>query len=275
MIKGKDLVDAFITIGPYLSRIISKDMMFCVTDREKFLAYFPGEIIDVKQNTGATVPKEDPIHLAMDTKQVIVGVVPREAYGFPFKATVTPILDDDENVIGCIGVGLSMETEDRSIHLSNEINSFMSDLHQNIEQIVTASETIKGNVNELTSRIQTISESVQQINKVLGFISKISGKTKMLGINASIESARIGVEGRGFQIVAEEIRKLSDESQKTAKLIQTLTSNITDGIKTCADSVSHSLESTENQNEILQKITSTIQELRLMSGELAKVAGSL
>jgi len=80
-----------------------------------------------------------------------------------------------------------------------------------------------------------VKSQLDNINSVMEFIKEIADETKMLGLNAAIEAARVGEAGRGFGVVAEEIRKLSQESKKTVVQIKELTQGIEKSMAETAD----------------------------------------
>lgn len=95
-------------------------------------------------------------------------------------------------------------------------------------------------------------EVVQDINQLAESIRQISKQTHLLALNAGIEAARAGEAGRGFQVVAESIRELSQNTQTIILRIQGLTENVLDSVRTLADSsneVLHFVEKEQQRNE--------------------------
>lgn len=80
--------------------------------------------------------------------------------------------------------------------------------------------------DHIQSVIYQLNEKTQQIGSILDSISAISVQTNLLALNASIEAARAGEHGRGFAVVAEEIRKLAEESAKSADEVRNIVTNI-------------------------------------------------
>jgi len=183
---GQGFLDLCKEFAPHLRTIIGKDMMVAITDRERFLAYVPGEKIDVKAVVGEKIPSSDPMLAAMTSGQTLRANVPKEAYGYPFKATMTPVFDNNRNVIGCIGVGISMEIESEVMELSYSLNQAMEQVAAAIQQITASASEISVSEKNLREHITKMGEATGKINNVLGFIKQIADETKMLGLNAAI-----------------------------------------------------------------------------------------
>lgn len=94
--------------------------------------------------------------------------------------------------------------------------------HRAVREVVEGMERIRRSVQAGARKIKRLGERSMEISTILGTIQAISTQTDLLALNASIEAARAGEEGRGFTIVAEEVRKLSDRTGQAAKEIERL-----------------------------------------------------
>lgn len=74
--------------------------------------------------------------------------------------------------------------------------------------------------NEIRNVFAELTASVEAINKMVGVVRDLSGKTDLLALNASIEAARAGQEGRGFAIVAHEVARLAEKSQESIDKVE-------------------------------------------------------
>ncbi|GAB6179618.1 hypothetical protein JCM14036_09370 [Desulfotomaculum defluvii] len=131
---------------------------------------------------------------------------------------------------------------------------------------------VSQNQHLLNKEIENVQSLSAQINEVLAFIKQIADETKMLGLNAAIEAARSGEAGRGFEVVAQEIRKLSDESKQTVIRIRDLTTNIQKSVHKTLESSSSTLSTTEQQAAAVQEVNASVEEIMALSEQLSKLS---
>ncbi|NPV90885.1 MAG: chemotaxis protein [Firmicutes bacterium] len=275
MIVNQDFMGAFKSVAPHLKEIMGKDLMLCLTDEENFIFYHPGDKIDIKAKAGEKIPSSDPLIAAMANKKQIIGKVPSEAYGYPFKAVVTPLFNKDQEAIGCIGVGIDLEDDILIENLAAKLNASVQEIATVMEEIAASAGIITNNEGTLVERVKDVASISDEINEVLDFIKNVADQTKMLGLNAAIEAARAGEHGRGFGVVAEEIRKLSDQSKETADRIRKLTKEIENKLQIIREASEGTLKQSQEQAAATEEVTASVMEMAQMSERLTETAKAL
>jgi twitching motility protein PilJ len=109
---------------------------------------------------------------------------------------------------------------------------------ESVERTVAGILEIRETVAETTRKVKRLAESSQEISKIVALISQIASRTNLLALNASIEAARAGESGRGFAIVADEVRQLADRAAKASKEIEQIVRQIqteTSGVMTAME----------------------------------------
>jgi twitching motility protein PilJ len=109
---------------------------------------------------------------------------------------------------------------------------------ESVERTVAGILEIRETVAETTRKVKRLAESSQEISKIVALISQIASRTNLLALNASIEAARAGEAGRGFAIVADEVRQLADRAAKASKEIEQIVLQIqseTGGVMTAME----------------------------------------
>ncbi|MFL0198610.1 PocR ligand-binding domain-containing protein [Clostridium sp. WILCCON 0269] len=140
-----------------------------------------------------------------------------------------------------------------------------------MEELSASSINVSDNQHVLNKEIISIKDISSEINSILDGIKSIADQTKMLGLNAAIEAARAGDSGRGFGVVATEIRKLSQSSKDTAIRISELTKKIQDSVDKTVESSNSTLQTTQQQTSAIQETNANLQEITLIAEHLNKL----
>ena len=118
-----------------------------------------------------------------------------------------------------------------------------------IDEVVVNMGQIAGFSDKTNDSIKVLTERSREISRVLSVITEISSQTNLLALNAAIEAAQAGDAGRGFAVVAEEIRKLAEDSKKSAREIEALVVDVQNDTRKASDAMaqmSTSVKSGEN-----------------------------
>ena len=144
----------------------------------------------------------------------------------------------------------------------------MNDIKQGSEVLDEKNTIIKEKTDEAF-------ESTKNTDEILGLIKGIASQTNLLGLNASIEAARAGEMGRGFSVVAEEIRKLSNSSNESISRIDSIIKNISMSVTDVNSNVEKANEVYAKQSRAIEEINTAISELKGIADMLESLAVKL
>ena len=138
----------------------------------------------------------------------------------------------------------AIESESKS---SDKINSLLDNLSDSLTHIVGQMQGLTQKMGDMTQNISGLSEKADSINTFVSTISSISDQTNLLALNAAIEAARAGEAGRGFSVVADEVRSLANNTSTSASEVSDLVGEI---IKSTTQTAS-SVDDIKNSNDLL------------------------
>lgn len=148
-----------------------------------------------------------------------------------------------------------------------------------VDNVTSAINDLALEVQESAGTIATLEENAEQIGTVLDVIRGIAEQTNLLALNAAIEAARAGEQGRGFAVVADEVRTLASRTQDSTREIQSMIERLQEGSKSAVLAMDQSQKKTERvveqahkAGEALTSITMAVSRIADMNTQIATAA---
>ena len=153
-------------------------------------------------------------------------------------------------------------------NVKKEIVSTVEDAQKKVQGLKTSSVEVQDRFQEMQSIFTDFQVSVKKIEDCMNQIISIANQTNMLALNASIESARAGEAGRGFAIVAEQIRQLAEQTKNAVENISSIVHDFVDGAALASDAMENSASLVESGVSLInaakqsgQKVTVSVEEM--------------
>ncbi|EPY2274012.1 methyl-accepting chemotaxis protein [Clostridium sporogenes] len=269
---------SFGSFAPMLGEMFPEGAFLFTTDLNKIVDIQSSEKFDVPTIQSGDELKEDFIaSKVIKTGKPQLEQVKTLEYGVPVTLSGYPLFDEENGnkIVGSFCIIMPQEVADKLKTMSNNLEDNLSEISATIEQLAASASQIHTNEQDLNQEIDKIITVSEEINEISSFIKAIADETKMLGLNAAIEAARAGEAGKGFGVVAQEIRRLSEQSKSTVPRIKELTDNIKIKVEDVSKKSQSSLVSSQEQAAASEEITAGIEEITSMSEELNTIAQKL
>lgn len=270
--SGEEILQLFTEVAPYLNDIVIEDIGISVIKEGYYTAYVPGQSFDLGVRAGEPM-KGQVSEKCMKSGEKVIATITKEqsAFGIPYIACAHPI-KEGEDTIGCIITTQAITKQEKIRTISYDLATSTEEFTASMEEIAAGSQELAGICRELGQLSGDLVNTIKQTDEIVAFIRNVANQTNLLGLNAAIESARVGEVGRGFGVVAQEVRKLAVESADSVKNIKTLLDKIQDSISLVNEKIGVIDKTVETQEQSIQAMAQTSQGFATMANELANIS---
>lgn len=167
------------------------------------------------------------------------------------------------------------EATDSMIAASRRVNSTVDSGASSVQELGRQADNVSGSSKVVEDVITELTGKVQKVGSFVDTILSISSQTNLLALNASIEAARAGEAGRGFSVVADEIRQLSEDTKEASNNITRIIQELNADTRLANESIANAVESVTKQNELIaetrEKFSQVSGEVELLSNNIDEV----
>lgn len=262
------IFESLIDTVPVIKELFIEDTAIVIEDNEKILFVLEGDKLKVPNKVGDKLEDNIARDKAKKSKKTALTILIKEIHGVDLKLVHIPIMDLKGKYMGCFCLIRNTEKESSVVNISKELMSSIEETNNSIDEIENNALMLSDNLNVIINKVQGTSTSIEESGEVMQLIKNISKQLNMLGLNASIESARAGEYGRGFSVVSKEMRKLSLISEESSRKIFSYLEEMKESIEVIRNSINLLGDVATNQAASIQEVSSTLDEIALNSQKL-------
>lgn len=266
------LIDAFLKVAPLLQKLVNDDITVGIYDTEKLIINYPAESFSLNVNPGDPLVEGDIVTAAIQQNKNMAAAVPPELFGVHLIARAVPLHDENGNVIGGVGIGSSIERAQELSDISTNLSSVINEVTSTVEDMANSISGLAENMASVSDKAKEVTDSTEAIENVTTVVKEIADQSNLLGLNAAIESARAGEHGKGFTVVADEIRKMATNSKDQVTEIQSITSEIRHVIGSLNSHIQEVDTESNSQSAAIEELTATMEEINSNIHHLATLA---
>jgi hypothetical protein len=225
-LSAEAILDFWCQYASMFRDLSTADVGISVCNRQECLVYHPGVKLQFPAGKGVPILEGSVVHKAIHENRRVMTRVSKETFGVPYIAVAMPIHDEEGNVIGGVSVQESVDRQDSLYEMSTVLNREIKELSTSTEVISARAEELAAIGQLIAEKVKASADRVKETDTIVSIIKNISQQTNLLGLNAAIEAARVGESGRGFGVVAQEIRKLATTSGESIAKIDSVLKTI-------------------------------------------------
>lgn len=147
----------------------------------------------------------------------------------------------------------------------------IEDGSQSMESSIEKIESVNKNTSQVSDSIGELGVLSEEIGNIVNLINGIASQTNLLALNAAIEAARAGEAGRGFSVVADEIRNLAEESSKATEKIEVLIKDIQAGVDNSVSKMDETEEVVKSSVDVIEKTKLSFDQVKKVSMTLSEI----
>ncbi|WP_051276029.1 methyl-accepting chemotaxis protein [Desulfovirgula thermocuniculi] len=273
--QNGSIISWAIRLAPAIRKLLGDEVGIYISDTSHLL-YCEHGIVPLPVKPGEVTPAGTVTAQAIRTKRRVSRRVGAEVLGVPYIGIAHPLLDPATGeAVGAITVTMPTAKQENLYEMAHRLESQAAALNGASATLSTSAEELANATTDLQNIAQSLQSEISRTDHILRLVREIAEKTHILGLNATIEAARLGNMGRAFNVVAREVRNLSQETQNSIKEISRELGSIKDFAQNLTSVITEVAAASQQLSALAQEIHASINELNAVVEALKKQADEM
>ncbi|MDT8715405.1 chemotaxis protein [Clostridium sp. 19966] len=274
MAVENEIIESMAKLLTYLPKLFEDEISLAVTDKHKYVKIALCDALPLNIQEGEEIPEGGAAFKALKSGENTITNVDASVYGVEFKSYAVPLKHNGE-VVGLLLAAKSLGSRKRVTELSDKIATALQQISDTVQSLTQGINSAVSANENILYEVEQANENAKGTDSVLKLVQNVSSQTNLLGLNAAIEAARAGEMGKGFSVVAGEIRKLAGTSSESIKKIDSVLESIQASVEKIAEKVKESSEVFEEQAASFEEIVTAVKDITDMARQLDELSKQL
>lgn len=251
-----------VAVGDLIWELLGGENLVLVVDTKAVLYSRDGKNTHFDLKIGDPIKPGWVTSRALAARTRIVDYVSEEnsTFGFPYAAMAVPVFENGKP-IGAFTVTSMLEKQQEIRRYAEALSASAVQLAESSDHISMSAGELAHHTTDMEATMGEIAQSAGAAETAISLIYDIADRTHLLGLNAAIEAAHAGDHGRGFNVVATEIRKLAEMVRENVETIGGSLGGMAEGVKNSVEKVARLSSVAHDQATTIEQITATLHHL--------------
>ena len=246
-----------------------------IADMNQYIFYLPSDKLDLHIEPGDPIPAETAIRRSLTQGSVESMRGSADTFGISYLVRTFPLKDEKGKIQGACALLKPTESEDKIKQLSAHLSTSIKELSQTSTELTKKMEKMKLGSDHLMKSTDRTGDTIAESKSITDFVRTVARKSGILSMNAVIEAARSGGHNGSFNVIAKEMRNLSQNTEASIEKIENILGQRRIDSKQSSEAVIelHSLVTTISKE--MDHIFSTIRQVNEAASSLLQIASTL